>query len=92
VERLALPGEESSPWHSSCEAHCIVYRVSCIVLLYSTVLGLGLAHVRRYVSHKAVLFALVDFAGVRRLICVEPGSRRVEGIISLSDIMRFLLS
>jgi len=29
--------------------------------------------------------------GVRRLICVEAGSKRVEGIISLSDIFKFLL-
>ncbi|KAK4745618.1 hypothetical protein SAY87_011930 [Trapa incisa] len=30
--------------------------------------------------------------GVRRLIVVQAGSKRVEGIISLSDIFRFLLS
>ncbi|CAI9779767.1 unnamed protein product [Fraxinus pennsylvanica] len=29
--------------------------------------------------------------GVRRLIVVEAGSKRVEGIVSLSDIFRFLL-
>ncbi|KAA8548501.1 hypothetical protein F0562_000232 [Nyssa sinensis] len=29
--------------------------------------------------------------GVRRLIVVETGSKRVEGIISLSDVFRFLL-
>ncbi|XP_068659183.1 sucrose nonfermenting 4-like protein isoform X2 [Aristolochia californica] len=29
--------------------------------------------------------------GVRRLIIVEAGSKRVEGIISLSDVFRFLL-
>ncbi|XP_044482220.1 sucrose nonfermenting 4-like protein [Mangifera indica] len=29
--------------------------------------------------------------GVRRLIVVEAGSKRVEGIISLSDVFRFLL-
>ncbi|KAL3648852.1 AMP-activated serine/threonine-protein kinase regulatory subunit [Castilleja foliolosa] len=29
--------------------------------------------------------------GVRRLVIVEPGSKRVEGIISLSDVFRFLL-
>ncbi|XP_039113983.1 sucrose nonfermenting 4-like protein isoform X1 [Dioscorea cayenensis subsp. rotundata] len=29
--------------------------------------------------------------GVRRLIIVEAGSKRVEGIISLSDVLRFLL-
>ena len=28
--------------------------------------------------------------GVRRLICVEAGSKRVEGIISLRDIFNFL--
>lgn len=32
-----------------------------------------------------------DFSGVRRLVIVEAGSNRVEGIISLSDIFRFLL-
>eukprot|EP00850_Spirogloea_muscicola_P023888 SM000401S15613 [mRNA] locus=s401:21241:24562:+ [translate_table: standard] len=30
--------------------------------------------------------------GVRRLICVEAGSRRVEGIVSLTDIFNFLLA
>ncbi|XP_031376692.1 sucrose nonfermenting 4-like protein isoform X2 [Punica granatum] len=30
--------------------------------------------------------------GVRRLIVVEAGSKRVEGIISLSDVFKFLLS
>eukprot|EP01018_Ginkgo_biloba_P033493 Gb_06739 [translate_table: standard] len=30
--------------------------------------------------------------GVRRLICVEAGSNRVEGIISLSDIFNYLLN
>lgn len=30
--------------------------------------------------------------GVRRLVIVEPGSKRVEGIISLSDIFKFFLS
>ncbi|GBG76312.1 hypothetical protein CBR_g22060 [Chara braunii] len=30
--------------------------------------------------------------GVRRLICIEAGSKRVEGIISLRDIFSFLLS
>ncbi|KAL5996032.1 AMP-activated serine/threonine-protein kinase regulatory subunit [Asimina triloba] len=30
--------------------------------------------------------------GVRRLVIVEAGSKRVEGIISLSDIFKFLLS
>ncbi|MCO5608708.1 hypothetical protein L7F22_062922 [Adiantum nelumboides] len=29
--------------------------------------------------------------GVRRIICVEAGSRRIEGIITLSDFFRFLL-
>lgn len=31
------------------------------------------------------------FPGVRRVIIVEAGSKRVEGIISLSDVFRFLL-
>ncbi|XP_010528891.1 PREDICTED: sucrose nonfermenting 4-like protein isoform X2 [Tarenaya hassleriana] len=30
--------------------------------------------------------------GVRRLVIVEPGSKRVEGIISVSDVFRFLLA
>ncbi|GKA88291.1 sucrose nonfermenting 4-like protein [Tanacetum coccineum] len=30
--------------------------------------------------------------GVRRVVIVEAGSKRVEGIISLGDIFRFLLS
>jgi len=29
-------------------------------------------------------------AGVRRLIIVEPESRRVEGIVSLSDLAAYL--
>ena len=29
--------------------------------------------------------------GVRRLVIVEAGSKRVEGIITLSDVFRFLL-
>lgn len=31
------------------------------------------------------------YSGVRRLVVVEAGSKRVEGVISLSDIFRFLL-
>lgn len=31
------------------------------------------------------------YSGVRRLVVVEAGSKRVEGIISLSDVFRFLL-
>lgn len=34
---------------------------------------------------------LLHFTGVRRLVVVEAGSKRVEGIISLSDVFRFLL-
>ena len=30
-------------------------------------------------------------SGVRRLIIVEAGSKRVEGVISLSDIFKFFL-
>ena len=30
-------------------------------------------------------------SGVRRLVIVEAGSKRVEGIVSLTDIFRFLL-
>jgi hypothetical protein len=30
--------------------------------------------------------------GVRRVICVEAGSNRVEGIISLKDVMTFLIA
>ncbi|GJP46219.1 hypothetical protein CLOM_g5528 [Closterium sp. NIES-68] len=30
--------------------------------------------------------------GVRRLVCVEAGSRRIQGIVSLSDLFHFLLS
>ena len=35
---------------------------------------------------------LVRVSGVRRLVIVEAGSKRVEGIVSLSDIFRFLLA
>lgn len=40
-----------------------------------------------------VLIKLVVFyvSGIRRLVIVEAGSKRVEGIISLSDVFRFLL-
>lgn len=34
---------------------------------------------------------LYDCSGVRRLIIVEAGSKRVQGIVSLSDVFRFLL-
>eukprot|EP00897_Mesotaenium_endlicherianum_P000804 jgi/Mesen1/10724/ME000090S10182 len=34
----------------------------------------------------------LSLPGVRRLICVEAGSRRVEGIVSLTDIFQFLLA
>lgn len=34
---------------------------------------------------------LISFAGVRRLVVVEAGSKRVEGIISVGDIFKFLL-
>lgn len=34
---------------------------------------------------------LNELSGVRRLVIVEAGSKRVEGIISLSDIFKFLL-
>ena len=30
-------------------------------------------------------------SGVRRLVIVEAGSKRVEGIVSLGDIFKFLL-
>ncbi|XP_014518823.1 sucrose nonfermenting 4-like protein isoform X1 [Vigna radiata var. radiata] len=33
----------------------------------------------------------LSIPGVRRLVVVEAGSKRVEGIISLSDVFRFLL-
>lgn len=37
-------------------------------------------------------FCHVLLSGVRRVFIVEAGSKRVEGIISLSDIFKFLLS
>ncbi|KAI5075263.1 hypothetical protein GOP47_0009339 [Adiantum capillus-veneris] len=33
----------------------------------------------------------LSIPGVRRIVCVEAGSRRVEGIITLSDVFNFLL-
>lgn len=30
-------------------------------------------------------------SGARRLVIVEAGSKRVEGIVSVSDVFRFLL-
>lgn len=38
-----------------------------------------------------VVTCCILLAGVRRLVVVEAGSKRVEGIISLSDIFKFLL-
>ena len=35
------------------------------------------------------MYAVLN-AGVRRLIIVEPESRRVEGIVSLSDLAAYL--
>jgi len=37
------------------------------------------------------LLCCVVFSGVRRLLIVEAGSKRVEGVISLSDVFGFLL-
>jgi CBS domain-containing protein len=34
---------------------------------------------------------LLAHPGVRRVICIEAGSNRVEGIISLKDVFNFLL-
>lgn len=42
-------------------------------------------------SLQKVMERLAANPGVRRLIIVEAGSKRVEGVISLSDIFRFLL-
>lgn len=33
----------------------------------------------------------LSIPGVRRIVCVEAGSKRVEGIITLSDVFNFLL-
>ena len=41
--------------------------------------------------HDSRLVAFLLLAGVRRLVIVEAGSKRVEGIISLSDVFRYLL-
>ncbi|CAL4928495.1 unnamed protein product [Urochloa decumbens] len=41
---------------------------------------------------KCVNFVCILLVGVRRVFIVEAGSKRVEGIISLSDIFKFLLS
>lgn len=38
-----------------------------------------------------LFIGFLHLAGVRRLVIVEAGSKRVEGIISLSDVFRFLL-
>lgn len=37
------------------------------------------------------LVVCINKIGVRRLVIVEAGSKRVEGIISLSDVFQFLL-
>lgn len=44
-----------------------------------------------YIYFLQKLLPLFIFLGVRRLVIVEAGSKRVEGIISLSDVFRFLL-
>ncbi|GFY91931.1 sucrose nonfermenting-like protein [Actinidia rufa] len=36
--------------------------------------------------------SLALYSGVRRLVIVEAGSKRVEGIVSLSDVFRFFLA
>lgn len=46
---------------------------------------------RRAESLRSVMERLA-LPGVRRLICVEEGTRRVEGIISLRDVFQFLLA
>lgn len=38
-----------------------------------------------------VILERLSKPGVRRLICVEAGSRRIEGIVTLTDIFNFLL-
>lgn len=38
-----------------------------------------------------LLLNIVFHSGVRRLVIVEAGSKRVEGIISLTDIFKFFL-
>ena len=44
------------------------------------------------VKNNALTFVCILLVGVRRVFIVEAGSKRVEGIISLSDIFKFLLS
>ena len=40
---------------------------------------------------RAVLEALTT-PGVHRLVCVEPGTNRAEGIVSLRDVAYYLFS
>eukprot|EP00899_Mesostigma_viride_P006563 jgi/Mesvir1/15908/Mv08236-RA.1 len=55
----------------------------------------GIAHVRCHMcTRNDTMQSVVDrlaMNGVGRLICVEAGSRRLEGIISQKDVMRYLI-
>jgi len=53
-------------------------------------LSASLAQIARIESQDVQIYPLLP-AGVRRLIVIEPETRRVEGIVSLSDIAAYLL-
>lgn len=63
----------------------------CILLLYIIMdTCRGLYHVENTYVKSCDFFFLIS--GVRRLIIVEAGTKRVEGIVSLSDIFKFLIN
>ncbi|CAM6101562.1 unnamed protein product [Calypogeia fissa] len=56
--------------------------------------GMASSRLRMCVRSETLRSVIEQLAhpGVRRLICIEAGSRRVEGIISLKDVFNFLLA
>lgn len=61
-------------------------------LIQSSALFLGhLTHEHEMRCNWGLVCVNKTNTGVRRLVIVEAGSKRVEGIISLSDVFQFLL-
>ena len=66
------------------------HRTGCEFDLGGGGLSASLAQIARIESQDVQIYPLLP-AGVRRLIVIEPETRRVEGIVSLSDIAAYLL-
>ncbi|KAF7145084.1 hypothetical protein RHSIM_Rhsim04G0219500 [Rhododendron simsii] len=82
-QALQLGQEPLSPYGFSSQR--------CHMCLRSDPLLLVMERLSKPVFEPSSLNLALLVVGVRRLIVVEAGSKRVEGIIALSDIFRFLL-